>query len=657
MVASFRAGGRLFYVGAGTSGRLGVLDASECPPTFGSDPDMVQGVIAGGYGALVRAVEGAEDRAAEGEQAMVERGVGPKDTVIGLAASRRTPFVVAALAQARVLGARTVYVTCTPREEFALEVDVAICPEVGPEVLMGSTRMKSGTAQKLVLNMITTAAFIRMGKAYENMMVDLMATSQKLVRAQPAHGHDRDGCGYRGGREGHRGGGREREDRHRDAPAGLSARRGGGPARARGRVRPGRAGRDPMKRLARWILLALAAVMLAALSCAPAEEAGGTESSSGSPGPTRSWARSSRISSAPSRPQGPPSSRSPRRVGQDRSWPRWRREPCPTCASSARPGCPGCSRAAGSPTGAPASPTSGRNCAVGSSCSMGDAIYGVPWVLRTRALFYNKTLFARARLDSTRPPETWDELYRAAAAIQRLGHGVHGYGVQAGERQRAREEVPAVSVRERREHPLRRPGRAVFDSAANVKALEFFLSLRRVGMLGRQDALDREFEEGRLGLELSGAWLFERIAGGGSRPALRRGAGAEARGAGGGTHASLAGRRGAGHLQRLEAQAPGAGARALPGAAGERAPARRGREERPARDRGADTAAYYRERPAGGGMVRQLERARFTPNHPAWDDMEAAIEDEVEQALYDRKSPAQAVKDAQTKLAKLVGKR
>ena len=181
VIASFREGGRLLYVGAGTSGRLGVLDASECPPTFGSDPVMVQGVMAGGMGALVRAVEGAEDRESEGEQAMRERDVGPKDTVIGLAASRRTPFVVAALRVARRLGARTAYVTCTPRSEFRLEVDVAICPEVGPEPIMGSTRMKAGTAQKLVLNMITTTAFIRMGKVYENMMVDLMATSEKLV--------------------------------------------------------------------------------------------------------------------------------------------------------------------------------------------------------------------------------------------------------------------------------------------------------------------------------------------------------------------------------------------------------------------------------------------------------------------------------------------
>ncbi len=181
VVASFREGGRLIYVGAGTSGRLGVLDASECPPTFGSAPGQVLGVIAGGAGALVRAVEGAEDRTAEGERAMAEHAVGPKDTVIGLAASRRTPFVVAALRAARERGARTAYVTCTPRSEFTLEVDVAICPEVGPEVLMGSTRMKAGTAQKLVLNMITTAAFVRLGKAYQNMMVDLMATSEKLV--------------------------------------------------------------------------------------------------------------------------------------------------------------------------------------------------------------------------------------------------------------------------------------------------------------------------------------------------------------------------------------------------------------------------------------------------------------------------------------------
>jgi N-acetylmuramic acid 6-phosphate etherase len=181
VVASFREGGRLIYVGAGTSGRLGVLDASECPPTFGAPPELVQGVIAGGTDALVGAIEGAEDRTDEGDRAMIERRVEPRDTVVGIAASRRTPFVVAALARARALGARTGYVTCTPRSEFTLDIDVAICVEVGPEVLMGSTRMKSGTAQKLVLNMVTTTAFVRTGKVYENMMVDLMATSEKLV--------------------------------------------------------------------------------------------------------------------------------------------------------------------------------------------------------------------------------------------------------------------------------------------------------------------------------------------------------------------------------------------------------------------------------------------------------------------------------------------
>ena len=181
VVLSFRSGGRLVYVGAGTSGRLGVLDASECPPTFGSEPEQVVGVIAGGYTAVVRAVEGAEDRRDEGERAMDDLEIGPEDTVVGIAASRRTPYVVAAIERARARGARTVYVTCTPREEFGIPVDVAICPVVGPEALMGSTRMKAGTAQKMVLNMLSTAAFVRTGKAYENMMVDLRATSQKLV--------------------------------------------------------------------------------------------------------------------------------------------------------------------------------------------------------------------------------------------------------------------------------------------------------------------------------------------------------------------------------------------------------------------------------------------------------------------------------------------
>jgi N-acetylmuramic acid 6-phosphate etherase len=180
VVAAFQSGGRLIYAGAGTSGRLGVLDAAECPPTFGTDPTMVQGLIAGGSKALVSAVEGAEDRGEEAEAALDDLNVGKNDVVLAIAASRRTPYALAALARGRARGAKTVFLTTNPRETITIDVDVAICPVVGPEAIMGSTRMKSGTAQKLVLNMITTTAMIRMGKLYENMMVDLMATSQKL---------------------------------------------------------------------------------------------------------------------------------------------------------------------------------------------------------------------------------------------------------------------------------------------------------------------------------------------------------------------------------------------------------------------------------------------------------------------------------------------
>lgn len=176
-------GGRLFYVGAGTSGRIGVLDAAECPPTFGTDPELVQGVLAGGPAALVGAVEGAEDAAAEAPAALAARGVGARDVVVGLAASRRTPFVVAALVHARAVGAATVLVAMNaagaPEAEPA--VDVAISPVLGPEVIMGSTRMKSGTAQKLILNMISTTVMVRLGKVYGNLMVDLRATSRKLA--------------------------------------------------------------------------------------------------------------------------------------------------------------------------------------------------------------------------------------------------------------------------------------------------------------------------------------------------------------------------------------------------------------------------------------------------------------------------------------------
>jgi len=180
-VAAIRAGGRIVYVGAGTSGRLGVLDAAECPPTFGTPPTLVRGIIAGGARALTRAVEGAEDREDEGREAMRKARVGRHDFVVGIAASRRTPFVQAALAEAIARGARTALVCCTPREEVTIAVDVVIALVVGPEALMGSTRMKAGSAQKMTLNMLTTATMVRLGKVYENMMVDLMATSRKLV--------------------------------------------------------------------------------------------------------------------------------------------------------------------------------------------------------------------------------------------------------------------------------------------------------------------------------------------------------------------------------------------------------------------------------------------------------------------------------------------
>jgi N-acetylmuramic acid 6-phosphate etherase len=182
VVDSFKKGGRLLYFGAGTSGRLGVVDAAECPPTFGTPHEMVQGFIAGGREAMFIAQEGAEDKEENGANDVLKANVTSKDTVVGIAASRRTPYVVGAIKKAKELGAKTIFITSNPRKEFNIkEVDVAICPEVGPEVIMGSTRMKSGTAQKLILNMITTTAMIRIGKVYENMMIDLQMTNQKLV--------------------------------------------------------------------------------------------------------------------------------------------------------------------------------------------------------------------------------------------------------------------------------------------------------------------------------------------------------------------------------------------------------------------------------------------------------------------------------------------
>ena len=176
-----RAGGRLFYVGAGTSGRLGVLDASEIPPTFGRPPDLVQGIIAGGAAALTRSQEGAEDRPGGRARRPRQAGVRAGDFVIGIAASGTTPYVRAALEHAKALGARTAIVACSPPPADTLAAaDIAIVVLTGPEVVTGSTRMKAGTATKLVLNTITTGAMIRLGKTYGNLMVDLQATNEKL---------------------------------------------------------------------------------------------------------------------------------------------------------------------------------------------------------------------------------------------------------------------------------------------------------------------------------------------------------------------------------------------------------------------------------------------------------------------------------------------
>jgi N-acetylmuramic acid 6-phosphate etherase len=179
--ATFRRGGRLFYVGAGTSGRLGVLDASECPPTFGTDPEMVQGIIAGGHAALTRSQEGAEDRLEGAVEDLTAHGVRSGDFVVGIAASGTTPYVRHALAYAKSIGASTALVACSPPPADAREsADILILPITGAEVVTGSTRMKAGTATKLVLNTITTGAMIRLGKTFGNLMVDLRATNVKL---------------------------------------------------------------------------------------------------------------------------------------------------------------------------------------------------------------------------------------------------------------------------------------------------------------------------------------------------------------------------------------------------------------------------------------------------------------------------------------------
>lgn len=182
VVAAFQRGGRLIYVGAGTSGRLGVLDATECPPTFLTDPTMVQGIIAGGVEALTRSIEGAEDRAEDGATSMDQREVGPHDVVFGIATGGTTPFVHGAVQRARQRGAKTVFLACVPADQVTDDADVSIRVLTGPEVVTGSTRMKAGTATKMVLNMVTTIAMVRLGKVYQNLMVDVNTRANaKLV--------------------------------------------------------------------------------------------------------------------------------------------------------------------------------------------------------------------------------------------------------------------------------------------------------------------------------------------------------------------------------------------------------------------------------------------------------------------------------------------
>ncbi|NOT33065.1 MAG: extracellular solute-binding protein [Candidatus Eisenbacteria bacterium] len=282
-------------------------------------------------------------------------------------------------------------------------------------------------------------------------------------------------------------------------------------------------------------------------------------------------------------------------------------------------------------------------------CTAGGVVNGVPWVLGTRALFYNKALFARAGLDSSHAPVTWEELRTAATAIHRLGGEVKGYGLQAGERYILFKKFMPFAWGNGGEILSGDLEQGVFDSPENRTALEFYLSLRPVGMIERQDQLDRAFKEGRLGLQISGAWLLKSIPR--DAPELRYGVALVPRPSlEHGTHASFAGGE---VLVSFKSSKHAEGALALA-----RFLARPDNAEALARAAqsvqsaavGADTSAFYRENAGQGLMIRQFETAHFTPNHPAWDDLEAVIEDEVEQALYDKKSAAQAVADAQRRL-------
>jgi len=182
IVERLGGGGRLFYVGTGTSGRLGVLDASECPPTFGVSPDLIQGIIAGGYDALRKAVEAAEDDPEQAAHDLADRGLTARDAVVGISASGNTPYTLGAIMYAKKVGAASVALTCNPESRMAAEAEVSIAPVVGPEVIAGSSRMKAGTAQKMILNMLSTATMIKMGLVYGNLMSNLQPNNEKLVR-------------------------------------------------------------------------------------------------------------------------------------------------------------------------------------------------------------------------------------------------------------------------------------------------------------------------------------------------------------------------------------------------------------------------------------------------------------------------------------------
>ena len=289
-------------------------------------------------------------------------------------------------------------------------------------------------------------------------------------------------------------------------------------------------------------------------------------------------------------------------------------------------------------------------------CMVGDALYGLPWLLGTRALFYDRALLERARLDPDRPPETWDELVRAAAAVQRLGHGVHGFGQQGVERHVLSEAVlPFMWGNGGRilTDDLRR---AVLDSVQNADALQFYLGLRRVGLQGSREALEREFLAGRLGLLVSGPRLCARIAR--EAPGLRYGVALVPRpGRERGTHASwargevlvslVASRRKQHALELARFLAAPERVAAVARAADGLLPS----------TVGADTSAWGRARPCEAALARQLQTTRFTPNHPAWNDMEAALEDELAQALEGGKTADEAVRDAQARLAALAAGR